>query len=274
MRFLRMRIAAAVCLIALLLPLTGHAEVQEIRIALGAQNAEILQSGADNESRGAQKTGLSGFNEMLAREICRRIAMRCHISYVAIGDILAGVGTGPYDLGFGNFLRTPEREKQVAFSDSIWRSSSRLLAKPDVSARTAVQLKQEVTLDRLRHQRIGAVEGTQQEAYLSRIAEPQQLAVKSYPTITDLNAALRHDQIDFILMPALSTYALIRREPPGTVEFVGPPIVDRGLGGSVHIAISRQKPALLLAVNQAIAEIRADGTYQRIARQFFPFSLD
>ena len=72
----------------------------------------------------------------------------------------------------------------------------------------------------------------------------------------------------------LSAFAQFATEAPGSFEFVGPPVADRGLGGTVHIAIPSQKEDVLLVVNQAIVAMRADGTYQRIVRQFFPFSLD
>ena len=51
------------------------------------------------------------FTDELAREICRRIRSRCSVSYVTFGEILPGVEDGSFDLGFGNFLRAPKREK-------------------------------------------------------------------------------------------------------------------------------------------------------------------
>ena len=94
------------------------------------------------------------------------------------------------------------------------------------------------------------------------------------PTLADVLAALRQDKADFLLMPMLSAYALISREPPGSFDFVGPPIIDRGLGGSVHVVMPKQNEEMVQAVNQAIIALRADGTYQRIVRRYFPFSLD
>jgi ABC-type amino acid transport substrate-binding protein len=262
------------CFAAFFVSLASHAEVRELNVALGAQTPAMLQSTIDPNKGATQSGGLTGFNEMLAREICRRAAARCKFSNQTYADILPSIESGKFDLGFGNFLRTPEREKRVAFSDTIWRSSSRLLAKPAVISRTAIELKREVTLDSLSGVRVGVVEGTLQHSYLRSIAAERHLEVLSFVTMAELITALRDDRVDFLLMPVLSSYALISREPAGTFEYVGPPVADRGLGGSVHIAITRQKPEVLPAVNLAIAAMRADGTYQRIVRQFFPFSLD
>lgn len=256
------------------LSLASHAEVRQLNVALGAQSPGMLQSPAKLNKGQAQSGGLSAFNEMLAREICRRAAARCQFSHHTYGEILPGVEAGRFDLGFGNFLRTPEREKRVAFSDTIWRSSSRLVAKSSLVLRLMIDLKSEVTLDTLSGVRVGVVEGAVQQTYLQSIAQERNLEVLSFKTMAELMAALRDERADFVLAPVLSSYALISHEPAGSFEYVGPPVADRGLGGSVHIAVPRQKPEVLQAVNQAIAAMRADGTYQRIVRRFFPFSLD
>ncbi len=249
-------------------------DAREFNVALGVQDARPLSLPADPTRGAAQSGGLTGFNEALAREICRRAAARCKFSYLSFGEILSGVESAKFDLGFGNFLRTPEREKQVSFSSSIWRSSSRLLAKPDVALRKAIDLRTEVTIETLRNARVAVVDGTLQQVFLVAIASERGLQVMPYKTMAEVITALREDRADFLLMPTLSTFALVNRESAGSFEFVGPAVADRGLGGSVHIAIPRQKEDVLLAVNQAIAGLRADGTFQRIVRQFFPFSLD
>ena len=247
-------------------------QARELRVALGAQDAIQLHSSVGMAR--PQPGGLSGFNEALAREICRRVAARCVISSMTFAEILPGVEAGQFDLGFGNYLRTPEREKRVAFSEPIWRSSSRLVAKPQVAQDLARRIKQEVTLDTLRGVRVAAIEGTQQHVYLRRVAEEQALSVVPFKTMGESLAGLKQNRVDFSLLPMLSVFAQFATEAPGSFEFAGPPVADRGMGGTVHIAIPKQKEDVLLVVNQAIVAMRADGTYQRIVRQFFPFSLD
>ena len=72
----------------------------------------------------------------------------------------------------------------------------------------------------------------------------------------------------------LSAYAVLNREPAGKFEFVGPPLADDGLGGTVHIALPKGDAALRQGVNQSLAAMRADGTFHRIVRRHFPFSLE
>src|SRR5512145_2928165 len=152
---------AFLSLALLLLACASVAQAGPLRIALGVQNNASPASGLSGKG-GAQSGGLIAFNEDLAREICRRINARCVTRHVLFGEILPGIEGGKFELGFGNYLRTPEREKQVAFSDPLWRSSSRLLAAPATTQRFATRLGREPELASLRGARLGVVAETQQ----------------------------------------------------------------------------------------------------------------
>ena len=69
-------------------------QARELRVALGAQEANLLHSPVEVGKARPQPGGLSGFNEALAREICRRVAARCVISYLTFAEILPGVEAG------------------------------------------------------------------------------------------------------------------------------------------------------------------------------------
>lgn len=247
------------------------AEVVELRVALWVAD---LRESRPPAGGAARNPGLGGFNEELAGEICRRIHARCVTESVLFTEILPGIEAHRFDLGFGNFLRTPEREKHVAFSDSIWRSSSRLLGRPDNNRRLQARFGPAVGLDKLRDLRVGGVLGTQQYAYLARIAGEQGLSLSGFRSLDEALAELGKGQVDICLVPMLTVYSLLRRETPGRFEFVGPPMVDNGLGGTVHIALAKGREPLRQAVNAAIAALRADGTYHRLVRRHFPFSME
>jgi len=251
-------------IVFLLLFLTGSAQALELRIALG------VPAGPGKVAAG----GLVAFNDDLAHEICRRLNARCTSSNVHFADILPGIEGGRFDLGFGNFLRTPERERRVDFSASIWRSSSRMIARRNVAARFAMLLGGEPSLDNLRHARVIAVDQSQQYRYLESQAEERGLQLTAVPTLNEGLERLRQGQADFFLLPVLSAYAMIAGQADGDVDFVGPAVTDHGLGGTVHIALPKGKDDLRQSVDQAIAGLRADGTYTRIAHRYFPFNLD
>jgi len=241
--------------------LAGPAHGHELRVALGVQDS----AGAGKPQ--AQSGGLASFNQALAREICRRLVSRCTTANVLFTEILPGIENGQYDLGFGNYLRTPEREQRVAFSAPLWRSSSRLVA-------VAGQQPRDLSLETLRGVSLVTVQGTQQANYLHSLPAERRLRLSEVTSMAEAMRQLRTGRADFALLPMLSAYALLSQEKPGQFEFVGPPLTANGLGGTVHIALPKGADDLRQSVDQAIAALRADGSYHRITRQYFPFSLD
>ena len=243
----------------------------DLKVALAVQE---LPGAGRVGNPGASGVGLEAFNTELAQEVCRRINARCTLEKVVFAEILPGVESGQFKLGFGNFLRTAEREKRVGFSDAIWRSSSRLLSRPATAQRFAARQAVDISIDTLREARVVAVAETQQHIFLQKIADENGLTIITARTMAEAFALLRDDRADFGLFAILNAYALLGREPAGKFEFVGAAEAGRGLGGTVHIALPRVEEVLCQAINKAIAGLRADGTFHRIVRRHFPFSLE
>lgn len=252
----------------------GIVQASELRIAIGVQDKAQLAMSGNAIPPNMPGTELIAVNDDLAREICRRIQARCTVTYVPFSEVLPGVESGLFDLGFGNLLRTPEREKRVAFSAPIWQSSSRLLGTSATAEAFAGKLGQPVSLDNLRDARVATLDDSLQLAFLNAIASQRGLTVIGKKTAQEAIDALRDNSADFALLAVLSAYSLLNRDTTRQIEFVGTAVADRGLGGTVHIALSKQNEALRHAVNRAIASIRADSTFQRITRRHFPMGLD
>jgi ABC-type amino acid transport substrate-binding protein len=252
----------------------GIVQASELKVAIGVQDPAQLAMGGNVIPPNMPGSELIAVNDDLAREICRRLHARCTVSFVPFSAVLPGVEDGRFDLGFGNLLRTPERDKRVAFSTPIWRSSSRLVGTPATAEAFAVKLSQAVSVDNLRDARVAALEGSQQLAFLNTIANQRSLTVSSRKTAQEVIEALRDNSADFGLLSVLSAYALLNRDTTRQIEFIGSAVADRGLGGTVHIALPLHNDTLRQSVDQAIAAIRADGSFQRIARRHFPLGLD
>lgn len=253
---------------------SGALPAADLRVAVLVQDAAQVSLRGDLVPSSTPGADLVAFTDELAHEICRRIRSRCAFSYVTFGEILPGVEDGSFDLGFGNFLRAPKREKRLAFSEPIFRSASRLVASPATARAFAGKLGQAVTLDNLRGARVAAMEGSKQQEFLDAIAAERELSVVATATTAGAFDALRNGRVDFALLPIRTGYALISHDKSRRFGFVGPAVADHGLGDTVHIILPRQKEALRRSVNQAIAEIRADGTGHRIMRRHFPVILD
>lgn len=252
--------------------ITLPVQALELRVALGASAAQ-LQSVSEGGASGIREQGLNAVSAELAREICRRISARCKFDYMLFSEMLPAMVAKRYEMGAGNFLRTPECEKMVNFSDSIATSSSRLLASSERGAAFSSKTAG-LTLSTLRDARVVVLAGSVQQEFLKRVAVEQRLTVLSVASTSEMLPLLRKGEADFWLAPVYLAYAVTGSEPPGKYQFYGPPEIGNGLGGSVHIALTKDDANLTATVNKALADLREDGTYHRIVRQYFPVSLD
>ena len=142
---------------------------------------------------------------------------------------------------------TPERSKQVAFTEPYYANSAVVIAKKG----------QYTSFEQLKGKRIGMENGTTHQKYLQdKHPEVKTVAYDSYQNaIIDL----KNGRIDGVRKtnPQLGT---------ATDKVTDPQYFGTGLG----IAVRPDNKALVEKLNGALKAIKADGTYQKISDQWFP----
>ncbi|HYH40288.1 MAG TPA: transporter substrate-binding domain-containing protein [Azospirillum sp.] len=207
---------------------------------------------------------LTGFNVDIMRALCRAMAATCRFDEMPFQDVLEAVAAGRYEVGLGNFLRTPEREARVAFSAPYWRSSSSVVGPAAETDRTVPQA--------MAGRRLAVIRDSRQHAYAARIAATLAALVEA-PHLNDVWQALHDGRADLALVPTLAAFDFLVSDEGKPFSTIGTPLVDDGLGGTVHIVLPRGRSDLKTAVDDAIAVIRADGSYQEVNRRYFPFDV-
>jgi ABC-type amino acid transport substrate-binding protein len=215
-------------------------------------------------SHRAPDGGLTGFNVDIMRALCRAMAATCRFDEMPFQDVLEAVASGRYEVGLANFLRTPEREARVTFSAPYWRSSSSVVGPPAETDRAVPQA--------MAGRRLAVIRDSRQHAYAKGIAGSLAALVEA-PHLNDLWRALRDGRAELALVPTLAALGFLMSEEGKAFSTVGTPLMDDGLGGTVHIVLARGRPDLKAAVDDAIAAIRADGSYQEVNRRYFPFDV-
>jgi ABC-type amino acid transport substrate-binding protein len=218
----------------------------------------------------SESGSVTALNDALVRELCQRLAVRCEVTRMPFAEIIPGVESGRYQLGVANVLRTPEREERVLFTQMLWRSSSRLVGRPQTVERHGGPALQVAQLSGVT---IAAERGTQQYRYLSRISEKQGIKLLETTAVADAMRATLDGRADFALMPVRSAYFLLQQQP-GQVTFAGQAMMQDGLGGTVHMILPKGSDALRQEVDAVIDAMRRDGTFQRILRRHMPFLAD
>lgn len=224
----------------------------------------VVSDNAPPFSRREADGTLAGFNVEFGNALCRVLQVTCTMETAPFNRLIDEVAAGHYDLGLGNVLHTPEREKRLLFSVPYWRSSSSLLGLrglPDLPLANAA-----------RERRVAVVRGSRQHEVLERLtgAGATLLVV---PTLEDLWSSLIDGRTEMVLAPTLKSVHFLLSDAGQRFETVGTPMTDDGLGGPVHMVFPPNRPDLKAVVDRAIAAIRSDGTYQLINRRYFPFDI-
>jgi ABC-type amino acid transport substrate-binding protein len=203
---------------------------------------------------------MTGFSVDIARALCKAMARDCRLQPTVFADFIPGVATGKFDFVVANILRTPEREKQVDFSNRFWRSSSTFVGRSDVV--------KAISRQDLKGKTLGVQTGAAQERYL-REFYGDVATIGAYPTNLERNAALVAGKVDLILGSTASHFAFLTTREGAGFDIIGDPIYDHGVGGEVAIPVAKGRDDLRQAINAAIDAILRDGTYARINNAYF-----
>jgi arginine/ornithine transport system substrate-binding protein len=254
-------------LLAVLLAVVGAADYAWHSLT-GDRTLRIAVEGAFPPFNYVGKDGrLQGFDVDIAKALCARIGAHCEIVPQAWGGIIPGLLAEKYDAIVSSMAITEERLEQVVFTDPYYN----YVAPQRFVARKGADVA--VTRAGLAGKRVGVQRGTVHEAFL-RANFPE-----AFPMLYDNQSAANIDmaagRLDLLLSDSVALAAGFLATGPGKdFAFVGPPFSDPAiLGAGAGIALRRTDGDLLVAFNQALKAIRADGTYKKINDKYFDFDI-
>lgn len=208
---------------------------------------------------------LSGFNVDMGRAICQKLGEHCRFETMVFPAIVPAVAAGRADIGIANFLKTPERESQVAFTVPYWRSTSSFVGPGGTVLRDAG--------DAMRRLHVCVIDGSRQQAFLRSLPADAGGALVSMSSNQAVLDQLRVGRCQAALLPTMQALPFLQSPEGRGFSFLGAPLAQEGLGGSVHMLVRPDDPGLLRRVNEAIQELIRDGGHERASRRYFPFSI-
>ncbi len=193
-----------------------------------------------------------GFDVAIGSEIATRLGVEPLIVTTAWDGILAGLLAGKYDTIVGSMTITPERQKVVDFVGPYYRSGRAIFIPADSSA---------ATLDDLKGKKIGVTLGETHEKWANAQAD-MDWDIRTYKGLPELMLELEHGRIDAFIIDSIPGKVAIDAGKP--IKMMDLPNLE---GGSVEIgiAIRKDNPELKAAMQKALDEMMADGTYEKIA---------
>ncbi len=197
----------------------------------------------------------TGLDVELLREIAKRNDLTLKVQQTGFDGIQSGaaLNSGQCDVAGAAMTITPEREKHLDFSDPYYNSLQSLLV-PNGSPITK--------LEELSGKKLGVQSGTTGADYAKEHA-PKDADLISFDGEATLYQALKAGNVDAVLQdfPVNARHA---QEGDFTV------VQEYDTGEKYGFAVKKDRTDGLLAdINDALAAMKKDGTYDDIYQQFF-----
>jgi ABC-type amino acid transport substrate-binding protein len=198
-----------------------------------------------------------GFDVDLAEEIASRLGLEVEWVRADFDTIFTAVAGGQFDMVAAASTITPERQQTVDFSDPYYNSRQALV----VAEGSDITSEADVGEGHI----VGVQRGTTGKDYAEENLEPQGAQIRTFTNAPDAFRDLEAGNLDAIVNDEPSSAEIIK-EFPGQVLIAA--AIDTG--EKYGFAFSKDNPELTEAVNGALAEIIADGTYAEIFGTYFP----
>jgi ABC-type amino acid transport substrate-binding protein len=193
-----------------------------------------------------------GFDVEIMRAIAEQLGVEVVWRDAPFNPIFNNLRNNNYDAVISASTITPERQQIVDFSDPYFDANQSIMVAADNT-----DIAGEADLEGLT---IGVQQGTTGEQTAKDVADA---TVRSYPAIQNAFNALLTGQVDAVVndLPVSADFASQNDD----VRIVG----EIQTGEQYGIAVSKDNPELLAAINEALATIREDGTYDGIYEKYF-----
>ena len=214
-----------------------------------------------------EKGELIGFDIDLGNAICAELKVKCKWVETPFDSAIPALRAKKFDAVLSAMTVNEQRKKNVAFSDRLYNSPNRLIAKKDSGLLP--------TPESLKGKRVGVAQGTTQEAYVKAIWAPQGVIMVTYPNQDLLYPDLVSGRIDASLTDAaVADIGFLQTSKNNGFAFAGDAVTNTEiLGEGIAIGLRKDDPVLLEAINRALAAMHQDGTYDTIQKKYFTFDI-
>lgn len=196
---------------------------------------------------------LDGLEIRVMKEVAHRLGLQYKPVLVKWESVLIGLQADQYDIISDAMDITAERQKKVTFADGWLESGGRIVVRDDSAIAKPGDVK-------------GKAVGALVASNWSKLAEGLGAQVKTYKAESDAMQDLTNGNVDAVITDAIAAgYDIKASNLP--LKLVEEPVshIQKGF------AIKMGKPHLAAAVNKALADMIADGTYAKLTTDLIGF---
>lgn len=225
-----------------------------------AASSEVLKIGTEGAYAPFNFTNadgsLGGFDVDIANALCADMKVKCEITAQDWDGIIPALKAGKFDAIVAAMSATPERAKEVSFTEPYFSNALVFLAKDSAS----FDPNNEADINA---HSIAAQRSTISSQWLEK-AYPK-ADMKLYDTLSNAFLDLGAGRVDAMISDQLPALQWLN-SPSGK----GFTIKGDEIDINDHFAIAtRPDDALKDKINQSLANIKADGTYDKIYQKYF-----
>lgn len=230
---------------------TAHAET--LRFGMDGNYPPFAKQGADGS--------LQGFDVDIAQALCQSMRVTCQIVPQDWDGLIPGLNANKYDAILSSMSITAERRKAVDFTGKYYQVPARMIAKVG----TTIGAKD------FNGKRIGVLRASTQEKYARDVWGKNGASIVVYGKAPEAFLDLKAARIDGVFVTSeVGDQDFIQTRQGAGYAFVGAPITDvRYFGEGAGIAVKKGNEELVRRLNQAISQIRKNGSYDKIQKKYF-----
>jgi polar amino acid transport system substrate-binding protein/arginine/ornithine transport system substrate-binding protein len=251
--------ALSIATAAFIAPIAAQAQApdwKELRVGVEGNYPPFSKMGADGK--------LSGFDIDIANAVCAAMKAKCTLIQQEWDGMMPALAAKKFDMIVASMTITDERKKNADFSDPYYDVPSRFVAK-------AGQFKGHAPAD-LKGKKIIVLRNSPRAKWLAERYKDSEVLLVNKETDIYMELAAGRGDVGFG-SSVVSGEAFLKKPEGKGYEQVGAAVrLDAG-GGGVGIALRKGEDSLRTKVNDALKTIKADGTYKKMAAQYFDFDI-
>ncbi|EML9413688.1 amino acid ABC transporter, permease/substrate-binding protein [Staphylococcus aureus T35594] len=213
----------------------------ELRVGLSADYAPM-----EFEHTVNGKTEYAGVDIDLAKKITKDNNLKLKIVNMSFDSLLGALKTGKIDIIISGMTSTPERKKQVDFSDSYMMTKNIMLVKKD-------KVNEYKDIKDFNNKKVGAQKGTEQEKIAQ--TEIENASITSLSRLPDVILALKSGKVEGAVVEKPVAEAYLKQNPKLGISNVKFNEEEK----DTVIAVPKDSPKLLSQINKTIKEVKDKG---------------
>jgi len=247
----------------LIFVLTGCGGGEEAGKAQGEGETEklVIKAGADAayapmEYKNPESGEVEGFDADLIRAIGEAVGLEVDIKHVDWDGLFPALESGDINCIISSMTITDERKKIVDFSDPYFEATQ------IIAVRKGSDIK---GLEDLVGKKVGVQQNTTGHYAVEELEGMKDEDIKKFPTTPDALINLTNGLVDAVVADAPVVLNYIKHNPDAGLVTVTDDFEKEYYG----IAVKKGNKELLDKINEGLAKVKKNGTYDELYKKYF-----